>query len=85
VYVHQAKPGLPRPLRELKGFRKVFLKPGEKQTVSVPLGREAFAYYSPDQDGWVAEKDDFTISVGGSSRDLRLEGSFPLPQTTLEK
>jgi hypothetical protein len=33
----------------------------------------------------VAEKDDFTISVGGSSRDLRLEGSFPLPQTTLEK
>jgi beta-glucosidase len=85
VYVHQAKPGLPRPLRELKGFHKVFLKPGEKQTVSVPLGRDAFAYYSPEQGGWLAEKDDFRISVGSSSRDLRLEGSFSLPQTTFEK
>jgi beta-glucosidase len=85
VYVHQAKPGLPRPVRELKGFRKVLLKPGEKQTVSVPLGREAFAYFSPEKGGWLAEKDDFTISVGSSSRDLRLEGSFPLPQTTFEK
>jgi beta-glucosidase len=85
VYVHQAKPGLPRPLRELKGFRKVLLKPGEKQTVSVQLGREAFAYFSPEKGGWLAEKDDFTISVGSSSRDLRLEGSFPLPQNTFEK
>ena len=85
VYVHQAKPGLPRPVRELKGFRKVLLRPGEKQTVSVPLGREAFAYYSPEMGGWLAEKDDFTISVGSSSRDLRLEGSFPWPQNTLEK
>jgi beta-glucosidase len=85
VYVHEAKPGLPRPLRELKGFRKVFLKPGEKQAVSIPLGRDAFAYYNPEKGGWVAEKDDFTISVGSSSRDLRLEGSFALPQTTLEK
>ena len=85
VYVHQAKPELSRPVRELKGFRKVFLKPGEKRTVSIPLGRDAFAYYNPEKGGWVAEKDDFTISVGSSSRDFRLEGNFPLLQTTLEK
>lgn len=83
VYVHQAHPSGPRPARELKGFRKIALNVGEKQTVSIPLGREAFAFYDPARRGWVAEADDFTISVGSSSRDLRLEGTFRLPQTTV--
>jgi beta-glucosidase len=85
LYVHDAQPGLPRPARELKGFRKVFLKPGEKRTVSIPLGRSAFAFYDPQKSGWLAEKGDFAILVGGSSRDIRLKGSFVLAQTTLEK
>ena len=85
LYVHQAKPGLPRPFKELKGFRKVSLKPGEKQTVSIPLGRDAFAYYDPSKTGWVAEAGDFTIQIGSSSRDLRLDGNFRLTQTTIEK
>ena len=83
VYVHQAKPGLPRPLRELKGFQKVVLEPGATQTVSIALGRRAFAFYDPGKPGWLAEPDTFEISVGGSSRDLRLQGAFDLPQTTL--
>jgi beta-glucosidase len=85
VYVHQASPSLPRPFKELKDFRKVFLKPGEKQTVSIPLGRRAFAFYDPSQRGWLAEQGTFRILVGGSSRDLRLESNFQLTQTTLEK
>jgi len=85
LYVSQAKPGLPRPVKELKGFHKVFLKPGEKQKVSIPLDRSAFAYYDPEKKGWVAEKDEFTILVGSSSRDIRLEGKFVLSQTSLEK
>ena len=76
VYVHQAQPSLPRPLKELKGFQKVFLKPGEKQTVSIPLERSAFAFYDPGKRGWLAEKGEFTILVGSSSRDLRLKGTF---------
>ncbi len=83
VYVHQAQPSLARPLKELKGFQKVFLKPGEKQTVSIPLGRRAFAFYDPSQRGWLAEKGDFQIQVGSSSRDLRLQGDFQLPQAWL--
>ena len=85
VYVHQAQPSQARPTKELKGFQRVLLNPGEKQTVSIPLGRRAFAFYDPGQRGWLAEKGDFQIQVGSSSRDLRLEGGFQLAQTTLEK
>lgn len=83
VYVHQRHPALPRPLRELKGFQKVVLEPGVTQTVSIALGRRAFAFCDPGKPGWLAEQDAFEISVGGSSRDLRLRGAFDLPQTTL--
>jgi beta-glucosidase len=85
VYVQDVQSGLPRPVKELKGFRKVALKPGEKQTVSVPLDRSAFAFYDPEKSGWVAEKGDFTILVGSSSRDIRLKGQFTLAQSSLEK
>ncbi len=85
LYVNQAQPGLPRPVKELKGFHKVFLKPGEKQQVSIPLPRSAFAYYDPDKKGWVAEKGEFTILIGSSSRDMRLESKFHLGQTSIEK
>ena len=82
LYIHQKKPSLARPEQELKGFKKVFLKPGETQTISIPLNRSAFAFYDPARGGWVAEKDDFEIAIGASSRDLRLKGPFQLPETT---
>ncbi len=85
LYVNQTKPGLPRPVKELKGFQKVFLKPGGKQTVTIPLERSAFAYYDPEKKGWLAEKGEFTILIGSSSRDIRLESKFHLSQTVLEK
>jgi beta-glucosidase len=76
---------LPRPFKELKGFSKVFLKPGERQTVAILLDRSAFAFYDPERRGWLAERGDFRITVGSSSRDIRLEGKFTLAQTTFEK
>jgi beta-glucosidase len=81
LYVHQANPSLPRPEKELKGFTKVFLKAGEKKTVSIPLNRGAFAFYDPGKNGWVAEQDNFKILIGSSSRDIRLQGDFKLAQT----
>ena len=75
VYVHEAHPNLPRPEQELKGFRRLALQPGETQTVAIPLGREAFAYYAPSQSGWVAQQDNFEVLVGSSSRDIRLKGT----------
>ena len=76
VYLQDMECSLPRPLHELKAFRKVHLKAGETQTVSIPLDRRAFAFYDPAKPGWVAEAGEFTIHVGGSSRDLRLNGRY---------
>ena len=82
VYVSQAHPSLPRPPKELKGFEKILVKAGQKQTVSIPLKIDAFSYYDPSKSGWVAEKGKFTILVGSSSRDIRLQSDFTLSQTT---
>jgi beta-glucosidase len=85
VYAHQSNPGLPRPEKELKGFSKVFLLPGQRQSVSIPLDIAAFSYYDPDKGGWLAEKGNFQILVGASSRDIRLKGDFALEETKLTK
>jgi len=85
VYVSDVKSSLPRPVKELKGFAKVFLKPGERKTATVALDRDAFAFYDPARRGWVAERGDFRVQVGASSRDVKLEGEFTLAQTTVEK
>ena len=81
IYVGPVHPSVSRPLKELKGFKKVFLLPGEKQTVSVTLDPNAFAYYDVDKKDWVAEKGEYKILVGSSSRDLRLDGRFHLVET----
>jgi beta-glucosidase len=84
IYVQDVQSSLPRPLRELKGFRKAFLKAGERRTMSIALGQSAFAFYDPAKKSWIAEKGDFKITVGSSSRDIRLAGNFRLPQTLME-
>jgi beta-glucosidase len=83
IYVQPVNPGIFRPLKELKGFKKVFLQPGEKQTVSVTLEPNAFAHYDVDKKGWVADKGGYKILVGASSRDIRLNGKFRLGGTTM--
>ncbi|HEX3627559.1 MAG TPA: glycoside hydrolase family 3 C-terminal domain-containing protein [Verrucomicrobiae bacterium] len=80
LYVHERKPELFRPEKELKGFKRVFLQPGQIQTVAIPLNETAFAYYNPDKKSWVAQKDRFQILVGGSSRDISLKENFSLPE-----
>jgi beta-glucosidase len=83
IYAQPVHSSVARPLKELKGFKKVFLQPGEKQTVSIPLDPNAFAYYDVDKKGWVAEKGEYKILVGSSSRDLRLGSRFKLTETTI--
>ena len=81
VYVEDIQSSLPRPLKELKGFQKVFLKAGEKRMVSIELNQNAFAFYDPAKQSWIAEKGEFKILVGSSSRDIRLNGDFRLAKT----
>jgi beta-glucosidase len=82
LYVKDLKPRLARPDKELKGFRKVFLKAGESKTVSIPLDRTSFAFYDPERRAWAAEKGNFKILVGASSRDIRLQVDAKLSSTT---
>lgn len=82
VYLHPEKSSVMRPEKELKGFNKVFLKAGETLTVSIPLSESAFAYFSPEKNGWIAEKGGFRVLVGSSSRNLPLQGEFNRARTT---
>ncbi|MBK1880316.1 glycoside hydrolase family 3 C-terminal domain-containing protein [Pelagicoccus mobilis] len=72
LYVRDEESSLPRPIKELKGFRKVELAAGESKTVTLSLDRAAFSFWSPDQKGWVAEAGEFELIVGASSTDIRL-------------
>lgn len=68
VYVRDIASKEARPLKELKGFQKVFLRPGETKHVSVTLDRDAFQYFSEKKSDWVFESGEFEIWVGASPR-----------------
>jgi len=85
VYVHDQQSGLVRPEKELKGFAKVELQPGETKTVSVDLDFRAFAYYHPKYQQWITEDGAFGILLAASAADIRqkltvtLESTLTLP------
>jgi beta-glucosidase len=81
LYLHQNQPGVIRPEKELKGFQKITLRPGEKKTVRITLDSKAFAYYDAPSKEWVSEKGAYKVLIGSSSRDIRLESPFLLPKT----
>ena len=72
VYVTDDECSVVRPVKELKGFDKVYLKPGESKEVSVRLDDEAFRFFDTYQHKFVVEPGSFTVSVGSSSEDIRL-------------
>lgn len=74
VYVGKNGSKIFRALKELKGFTKVFLEPGESRTVTIELPERAFAYYCVGSRKWCVEPGAYTVSVGSSSRDIRLRG-----------
>jgi beta-glucosidase len=80
LYVRDVKSSVDRPLKELKGFRRVELSPGETKDVSFSLDRQALSFYSTASHRWVAEPGEFEVWVGASSRDIRLKGTFDLMQ-----
>jgi beta-glucosidase len=83
LYVHDQKSGLVRPVKELKGFSKVELQPGETKTVSFTLDFRAFAYYHPAYKQWIAEDGEFDILIGASATDIRCRATVTL-QSTLD-
>lgn len=76
LYVHEAQPRIDRPLKELKGFRRVELAPGEAKQVSLVLHGADLSYFDPQQNRWIADPGEFDVWVGSSSADIRLRGQF---------
>ena len=78
LYISDKKSSLPRPVKELKGFRKVSLLPGETKEVSFTVGRDALSFYDDTADCWVAEPGRFEAIIGASSADIRGKVAFEL-------
>lgn len=78
LYVRDLQSTVFRPEKELKGFAKVELQPGEETEVTITLGRRAFAFYDTGSKDWVVEAGEFEIMIGASSRDIRLKSTINL-------
>ncbi|MBO4965800.1 MAG: glycoside hydrolase family 3 C-terminal domain-containing protein [Muribaculaceae bacterium] len=76
LYIADKESNLERPRKELKGFRKVALKPGETAEVTFEITRDALSYFDPEKHAWICEPGDFEAIVGASSTDLRSRVSF---------
>ena len=78
LYISDPKCSVMRPVKELKGFKKVFLNPGETTTVTFPITADALSYFDPEQHRWIAEPGQFIISIGSASDDIRTTTRFNL-------
>jgi beta-glucosidase len=79
VYVGDRHARVPRPVKELKGFAKVELKPGETKHVQITLDRRAFSYYDVKKHSWTVAPGDFDIYVARSAAEIELTGKATLP------
>ena len=81
LYVADEESSVFRPVRELKGFEKVLLEPGEEKTVSFTLNQRAFAYWNAEIHDWHVETSAFQIQIGRSSRDIALSAKVTVEST----
>ncbi len=90
LYVRDVESTVRRPVRELRAFEKVTLRPGETKAVSFTLDKRSFAYWEPKCHDFFVESGEFVIEIGESSRDIRksipvrVEGTIELPFTVTE-
>ena len=73
LYVQHLNSNVERPNKELKGFRRITLVPGQTRTVTLPLKAQTLAYWDMARERWVVEPDQVKLMVGGSSADVKLE------------
>jgi beta-glucosidase len=78
VYISDSHASVPRPPKELKGFAKTTLHPGETQKVTVPLDARSFCYYDVQAKQWRANPGTFTVMVGSSSQQIELTRELKL-------
>ena len=76
LYISDEEASLERPVKELKGFKKVSLAPGETKKVTFEINEDMLKFYDPAQKAWVLEKGKFTAHVGAASDDIRTSVDF---------
>ena len=81
LYVRDVEASVFRPDKELKGFLKISLEPGEERRVRFELDQRAFAFYDTNSGGWRVEPGEFEVLFGASSRDIRLSGAVEVTST----
>ena len=82
LYVSDKESTIYRPVKELKGFKKVWLNPGEAKEITIELSKRAFAFYNVNINDWCVESGEFDILVGASSADIRLSATVNVSGTT---
>lgn len=83
LYISDLKSSLPRPVKELKGFCKVKLAPGETQEVTFSIGKEALSFFDDSKHEWVAEPGKFEAIIAASATDIRNKVVFELKQPSI--
>ncbi|MDR2293504.1 MAG: glycoside hydrolase family 3 C-terminal domain-containing protein [Prevotellaceae bacterium] len=78
LYISDKKSSLPRPVKELKGFQKIFLQAGEEQTITFTIDKNALMYYDDTESTWIAEPGEFEALIGSSSIDIKEKIKFEL-------
>lgn len=78
LYIADLKSSVPRPSKELKGFEKVFLNPGEEKEVSITIDKAALSFFDADKHSWVAEPGDFEALIGNASDNIQTKVKFTL-------
>ena len=78
LYIHDVKSSVDRPKKELKGFQKVCLQPGENKDVTITINKEALSFYDELSSSWKAEAGKFEALVGNASDNLKLKKVFEL-------
>jgi beta-glucosidase len=71
LYLQDIQSSVPRPLKELKGFSKIYLNPGEIKSVKIILNEKDFSFWDVSKNDWYAEPGEFNIMVGAASNDIR--------------
>lgn len=84
IYVADKESTIFRPTKELRAFKKVFLKAGEEKEISIELSKRAFAFWNVNINDWMVESGEFDILVASSSRDVRLSKTIFVESTVDE-
>jgi beta-glucosidase len=76
LYIQDVECSVERPTKELKGFKKIKLEPGDKKSITLEIEKKDLSFYDDKSGRWKAEPGKFNILVGSSSRDIRLQGEI---------